>query len=370
MKILHFSNEHLPDTRIERYLQIQKDLGYYVIFVGGKYLSNQLHPKFSFDELIYLYPGSKVELGLPFFYNEFKKKFYEIYIQKKPDIVHAHNLISAKICYDLKIPYIYDDHEFWRLQVAARMMEPQKHISKRFITNRYYKRFVNRWEIKVIKNAKAVISVSETIVEEHKKHNVNSFLIPNFPTLEETHEFLDNTAPGDKLKIVIMSKYSSPTEIQSVDKFIEVLSKEGADLTVIGKVPKKYDNITYVGYKPHNEAIKLLSGFHLGLYTIQEENLKIGFFKYFGPNRVFLYPHAGVMPVVHKDMIFLTKVLGNYAFSISKESDIIEIVRKLKNDADFLKNRPRETQEKARKDLLFNNYQDLVKQIYETVKVQ
>ena len=31
----------------------------------------------------------------------------------KPDIIHAHNIFSAKMVFEFGIPFVYDDYEYW-----------------------------------------------------------------------------------------------------------------------------------------------------------------------------------------------------------------------------------------------------------------
>ena len=211
MKILHFSNEGLPDTRIDRYASLFKDdKDKEIIFCGGYPKSN--YENLFYDNIINLPADPKYQLEIPFFYQSYKKRFKKIYLETKPDVVHAHNFFCAKVCFDLNIPYIYDDHEYWEYQVKARNKEKKSKFSKRLLTNFLLNRLISKNEKKIIAHAFSVITVADTIADEHKTFNEHTYTISNFPASYEIN--LIPSAPSNlsKLKVLIITKYNSDAE--------------------------------------------------------------------------------------------------------------------------------------------------------------
>jgi hypothetical protein len=59
---------------------------------------------------------AKARFGIAFYWHSAKKQLEKIIRQARPDIVHAHNIFSAKMISELDLPFVYDDHEYWPLQ--------------------------------------------------------------------------------------------------------------------------------------------------------------------------------------------------------------------------------------------------------------
>ncbi|MHA1168914.1 MAG: hypothetical protein ACTSRU_13885, partial [Candidatus Hodarchaeales archaeon] len=221
-----------------------------------------------------------------------------------------------------------------------------------------------RWEKRILEKASAVITVADTIAEEHKKHNDNVFVVSNFPTKIESSLIPPLSQPKDHLEIVLVTKYSSPAEIRSTDRYIQSISKTEAKLTVIGNVEKKAPDVEYLGFIPHNEISKLLSRFHIGLHTMPQDKMDVGYFRYSSPNRVFLYAHAGIMPFVHRKMIYIQKILQDFVFTADSEKDIRNIIDSKSNDTEFLNRNPKKVQGFAQKQLVFEDYQKVIDRAY------
>ena len=113
MKILHLSHESLPDWRIEKAAISALNNGHAVAFAGiyPKKYNNE-----TFSEIYNLVWTAKARFGIPFYWRSVKKQLEKIIRQARPDIVHAHNIFSAKMISEFDVPFVYDDHEYWPLQ--------------------------------------------------------------------------------------------------------------------------------------------------------------------------------------------------------------------------------------------------------------
>lgn len=368
MKILHLSDEGLPDIRLDRYAYIISKMGYESYFYGNTENKDK-HSFNFFKETETKRIPSSVNLGFPFFYQNYRKKFKDSYKKLKPDIVHAHNLISAKICLDLNIPYIYDDHEYWKYQVKARNKVKISLFSKRKFTNKLFTLRIKQWEKKVIKNAETVITVSETIANDHRLINPNSIVIPNFPCSFEINQIQNPPGKENILKILIISNYNSSEEKNSVDKYITHLSKNDIDLTIIGNYNGPDNkNLTSLGFLTTIEMYKKLPFFHVGLNTIHQGKKEVGYFKFSCPNRVFQYLHGGLIPVIHSEMSFLKTIIGEQSIFVNNENETCKFLIHMKNDSDFLKNNPGKIQKFARENLVFDNYEKELLKAYLNVQ--
>ena len=110
MRILHLSHDGLPDWRVEKAATSAHNQGHELIFLGrtSKNFKGNI-----FSKVFGINWTSKALMGLPFYWNSVKKRIRKVVLEVNPDIIHAHNIFSAKIASELKIPFIYDDHEFW-----------------------------------------------------------------------------------------------------------------------------------------------------------------------------------------------------------------------------------------------------------------
>ena len=58
-----------------------------------------------------------------------KKQLGKVMRESKPDLVHAHNIFSAKIISEFDIPFVFDDHEYTSVYVRG-LTEGVENISR------------------------------------------------------------------------------------------------------------------------------------------------------------------------------------------------------------------------------------------------
>ncbi|MGH9986035.1 MAG: hypothetical protein ACRD8W_19005, partial [Nitrososphaeraceae archaeon] len=112
MRVLHVSHESLPDWRVEKSAITGLKLDYRVSF-AGKPGNNTNGTKFA--NIYEIEWNSKARLGIPYYWERVKKQLKKILKQEAPDIVHSHNLYSAKLISELGVPFVFDDHEYWSM---------------------------------------------------------------------------------------------------------------------------------------------------------------------------------------------------------------------------------------------------------------
>ena len=127
MKILHLSDMHLPDWRIEKSAATDLRLGHEVVFAG----MNSNYEGSIFSEIFHVRWTPRARRGIPFYWQAVKKQLEAVLKETRPDVVHAHNIFSAKMVSEFGIPFVYDDHEFWsRLSMLLREMGLKKESIK------------------------------------------------------------------------------------------------------------------------------------------------------------------------------------------------------------------------------------------------
>ena len=121
-------------------------------------------------------------IGVPYFYDRVKKQITRLVNQVRPDIVHSHNIGSAKISFDLGLPVVFDDHEYFGMLslVNAENLKLQGHTRRRsgigrligdmklsFISRRSISNWT-KWERELVSSV-PTITVSEQIAQDLRK---------------------------------------------------------------------------------------------------------------------------------------------------------------------------------------------------------
>ena len=112
MRILHLSDDGLPDWRVEKSAITAKKAGHELFFAGR--LTNNTK-SIVFSEVHQVKWTARGMVGIPYYYHCVKKQIEKLLKQIRPDIVHAHNIGSAKISHDLGLPAVFDDHEYFAM---------------------------------------------------------------------------------------------------------------------------------------------------------------------------------------------------------------------------------------------------------------
>ncbi|MHA2022371.1 MAG: hypothetical protein ACTSWQ_01790, partial [Candidatus Thorarchaeota archaeon] len=174
-KILHTSHGGLPDHRIERAAFIAKKRNHDIQFLG---LSNQLNPHLDvFSRIKGLRSINNRQAALD---KSIRSEWASTIKQLDPDLIHANDIIAAKYSSDLGIPMVYDDHEYWSLQLIIFKSWP---LWKR-IAIRPLIKAIPIWEEDLL-SKHVTITVSKNIAEEHRKRCENVFLLRNLNLKEE-----------------------------------------------------------------------------------------------------------------------------------------------------------------------------------------
>jgi hypothetical protein len=110
LKIQHLSDASLPDWRTEKSAITASNCGHEVIFAGRDSKNYQTK---TFSKIYEIKWTFKARIGIPFYWHSVKKQVERVIREVRPDIVHAHNICSAKMISEFGLPFVYNDHEYW-----------------------------------------------------------------------------------------------------------------------------------------------------------------------------------------------------------------------------------------------------------------
>jgi hypothetical protein len=307
MKILHLSHNGLPDIRVERAARTGRKAGHTVSF-AGPFLKRTHLPNESFEK-VYTIPFNKfVNARVPLYWGGLKRKIVQILRKTRFDLVHAHNLVAAKLASEISVPFIYDDHEYWskKCKLKARMSRPNK---------MYIKLLYSKWEKDVLHKTPATITVSRTIANEHKRLCSHVFVAPNFPSRVETEPLELDLGSKERLSSVYVGRNFSrfPKDMgphRNVEGCLQIFSSDDVGtLTVIGDPDLTSSrNVNSLGFLRHHILMEELTKHHIGLVPWKKHWKH----KYSNTNKAYEYAHAGLIVLAVSDLINVKYHLKKY----------------------------------------------------------
>lgn len=361
MKVLYISSEGLPDRRVERVAQTAKGEGHCTCFVGP-FKEGVIIPTFPFDRF-YKMPFNKLaNVKVPSYWSALKRKLSRIIKEYNPDLIHAHNIVSAKLASEFSIPFVYDDHEYWSKNCRAR--------GGTWKPNKIYRNWLwTRWEKSVIKGASAVIVTCETVAEEHKLLNNEVYVVSNLPLRNITASLKPNFKENKYLSSVYLGgDCSNPSLIpyRNVEGLTDLFSKNNVGkLVVIGdsQLPSSR-NVESLGFLPHRMMMEKLTKYQIGLLPWKKHWLH----KYNNPNKPYEYAHAGLIVLTTSDFPCVIERLGKFAVAFDNLSELKELLKYYANNLDELQELRRKTRKFALDNLTWEkNCEPPIKNAYSKI---
>jgi glycosyltransferase involved in cell wall biosynthesis len=381
MRILHVSHESLPDWRIEKSAITASNRGNDVFFAGK--LSNDYSTK-SFAKIYKINWNAKARLGLPYYYDSIKKQLDQVLKETKPDVIHAHNIFSAKMVSEFGIPFVYDDHEYWSrlsqlLREISRAKDPhgerQKGYSKmmlnkvtnirRSLINSYAIKLWTKWEQEIV-SSHPTITVSEQIATDLRT-NYNAkdvFVVPNFPMFSEVRDF-EKPLYHDSLSSVYaggdgnnIDKYPN----RDIDNLDTMFLQHGiGDLVVIGWSAKSPSiKVRYMGFLPRQEMYREMFNHSIGLVPFKRHWSHV----YISPNKAYEYAHASLAIVCTSSFAVIKEILGEHCITFEDYEDMASKLKYFKENLDELYKRRLRVFEFARENLIWEKNESSIIEAY------
>jgi glycosyltransferase involved in cell wall biosynthesis len=351
MRILHVSHESLPDWRIEKSAISAANSDNKIFFAGR--VSNP-YSRNPFSKIYKIGWTAKARLGLPFYWHSVKKQLEKVLNETKPDVIHAHNIFSAKMVSEFRIPFVYDDHEFWPIYVK-RQSEASKQSQKNVQTfSRAWPRAVARKVLRELLASKAIrlwtswekeivsshptITVSEQIAAEMRisYHAKNIFVVPNFPMYPEVKDFekprFHNSlssvyAGGDGHNI---DKYPN-RNIDDLDNTF--LLKDIGNLVIIGwKGTSSSNKVRYTGFLPRQDMFREMFNHSIGLIPWKQHWSH----NFVSPNKAYEYAHAGLVVACTSSFSVIKEILKEHCVTFEDYADMASKLMYFKENLDEL----------------------------------
>ena len=382
MKILHLSTEGLPDWRIEKSALTALNKGHKVVFAGSK--SPFKYNRNTFSKIYEVIWTAKARYGFPYYWHMVKKQIYQIIKEVLPDIVHAHNIFSAKMMLEFDIPFVYDDHEFWSRhsqlllemdklnEIQAEKVSLNETIRgvrrrvKRKIINRHVNRLWAKWERELVSSVPTITVSNEIANKLRVIGNSNKiFVVHNFPMKFEVGG-LGNPRQHDQLSSVYAGsdghnkkKYPS----RNIDGLTDIFTNNNVgDLTIIGWNGEFSEKIKYTGFLDRNDMYEVMSNNSIGLIPFK----KHWSHEYINPNKAYEYAHAGLLVMCTNSFKEIKSVLKEHCVTFDDYEEMKEELLYFKNNMDELYYKRINLFEYARNNLIWELNE---KQILEAYKI-
>jgi len=314
-----------------------------------------------FDRLYEVPWNRYARLGVPPYFHWIKRKMRRILDNVKPDIIHAHNIFSAKVISDLGYPFVFDDHELNSIKKKSDIQWERSGIIDKSAGTYETWRW-GRWEYEV--SAKApVITVSDSIAEFYSEHGANAFVVPNYPSLFEKSNTRLSKQKSDVFTAVYLGNDVSACcrPYRDVRGITEVFKELGVRLVVIGDVKLSSDGIICsIGYLPHLRLYSVMSTYHVGLLPWK----KHWFHAYANPNKPYTYAHSAMVVIATSSLKNVIEAFNGKARTIGDYCDLKELLSDLLQDASSVAKEGKSNMVFAEENLIFERYEAKVTKAY------
>jgi hypothetical protein len=310
MNILHLSHQSLPDKRVERAAFTGVKQGHKCFFVGLPPIdTHSLIAGNLFEDAFPIGWTWKNKLHLPHFWGKLKKRCKYILKTVDPDIVHAHDIFAAKLCHEMKIPFVFDSHELWGPKASLKVVKKGRESLwlKRLVSTEYGLRLWEKWQKQIVKDV-PTITVSRTIADELREEGGEKiFWVPNFPLAKEIAEIKFQRKYEGFSCVYVGDDLSTNSPHRNVTYLLDVFHNINGTLTVIGdeRFASGSSKIKSLGFLPHNEMMNELTRYHVGLLPWVPHP----YHYYCLPNKPIEYAHAGLPTVVTSSLNNVIEVL-------------------------------------------------------------
>jgi glycosyltransferase involved in cell wall biosynthesis len=383
MRVLHVSHESLPDWRIEKSAITAANMNNEVFFVGR--VSNSYNRK-TFSKIYKISWGAKARFGLPFYWHSVKKQLERVLKETRPDVVHAHNIFSAKMVSEFEIPFVYDDHEFWsRLSMLLREMvlmrgtiEDESHKSaslknmgiqltriRRIVINNYAIKLWTNWEKEIV-SSHPTITVSEQIADQLRTiyHAKKVFVVPNFPMYSEVKDF-EKPHFIDSLSSVyagVEARGDITPAHRKIDGFISTfLQKDIGNLVIIGWNDKSTSNkVKYSGFLSRQDMFREMFNHSIGLIPWKRHWTH----DFLSPNKAYEYAHAGLAVACTSSLSVIKQILKEHCITFDDYEGMATKLMYFKENLDELYKRRLLIFNYARENLIWEKNEKFISEAY------
>jgi glycosyltransferase involved in cell wall biosynthesis len=382
MKVLHLSDYGLPHRRIEKSAITGLTHGYRVFFAGRSSFNGSNDSKI-FEKIYTIkwpdgnYPKKLlipyILLGKTSIWNSVKKQIKNILEEIRPDIVHAHNLLCAKLISEFDVPMIYNDHEYWsdfiKILFELKMLNNDKKFLRSKRKNFLLNRIINiwsKWESDIVSKYPTLV-VSKTIGNEMKqKYSKEIFLLPNFPLKTETpltdipeiHDDLNSVYAG----VESLKEASIHRNITGLDRVFN--ENDIGKLILLGRTNfQPTEKVICKGLLSHNDMYCEMAKYSMGLIPFK----KHWSHRYLNPNKAFEYAHSGLHIICTSSLSDMVETLDNNCTTIEDYNDLVTQLLYFRDNKEELYKKRVKVLSFAKDNLIWEKYGKNIIEAYKSI---
>jgi len=360
LRILHVSDDPLPDARVEKMAYLSRKRNWRTFFAGPGFNRFALGENV-FDKLFFVPWNRYIRLGFQPHLGQVRRKLKEIIDGTKPDLIHAHDLFAARVICDSGYPFVFDDHELVSLQKKSDIEWECSDLSDR-TAGRYEMWKWSRWERELSHKA-PVITVSDGIAQFYAKLGAKVFIVPNYPSEYELSRAHFRRKKDEKFAVVYLGNdiSSSSKPFRDARGIVDIFEELGIRFVVIGdaRLPSK-GVVVSKNYVPHLELYEIMSTYHVGLIPWN----KHWFHRYANPNKPYMYAHSGMVVVATSSLQNVIQAFKGKVRTIEGHSDLRETLLELSQDVDEVLKEGKDNKRLAGRFFIFERYEKEMMEAY------
>ncbi len=356
--LMVLENSYPPDERVENEIEILLRDGVQITLVCTKRGGNVQVEKNGSLSICripvskFIYKSSAVALELPFYFQFWYRRLYALLKESKFDAIHLHDLPLVKVCARLarkfNLPLISDYHEN-RPEIMKMYSHVRTFPGKWLIS-------VNRWlkyQSKYTQKTDYLILVTDEArnyyIENYKIDPQKIRVLPNYIALERFKKLIpDNKTGFDNQKSFTVVYFGdtgfrrgTKTILESAEKLKDnnirfLIIGTSREHNILEKVvnDRKLNNVTFTGWIPPVEAIKLISKSNVGLCPFLRNIHHDTTYA----NKMFQYMALG-KPVIVSDCTaqanFVKKENCGLVFEAGNSVDLCNQILRLTDEAEY-----------------------------------
>jgi len=267
----------------------------------------------------------------------FARRVYDTALTLDADIYHLHD--PELLPYALKLKrhgkkVIFDSHEDTLNQMSQKQWIPV--VIRPFVSVAY-----RRYAENVFRRLDALISVTPHVVEELRQINPHTWMVTNYPKLDE--QILVKDKRPEKFTLCFTGGIDEQwchaeiiAAINAVDRVRYVLCGFGAPgyLAELQGLPG-WDKADYRGKVPHEEAVRLQRQSDAGMALLKPSNNSGRMRGTLGNTKIFEYMMSG-LPVICTDFALWQDIIDRYQCGLcidpTRADEIIGAIKRLEDD--------------------------------------
>jgi glycosyltransferase involved in cell wall biosynthesis len=319
---------------------------------------------------------------IAFYWLFVRKQVQQVIKQSKPDIVHAHDIFSAKMISEFGLPFVYDDHEYWPVYVRGLFESSMsdRDLSRNHIWSRVEMKarkaawnlilrhkalaLWTNWERELVSSAPTIVTTGKAAKELRESNSTNRvFVMPNFPTMFEVKDFEKPIFHNSFSSVYagIIQKGGMNLSHKIMDGLEELFDNHNiGKLTMIGAFGQPSAKVHFTGFLSRQSMYDEMFKHSVGLIPFK----KYWSHQYISPNKAYEYAHAGLFVVCTSSLKTVIEDFKGDCGTFEDYNDLRAQLEYFKDNLDELYLKRVKTFEFARNNFIWENYENNIFDAY------